>query len=198
MSCPPSKWQLAAPILLSGALAVGLACKGPKADQNSNRPEAEAQPADAPAQPAQKADPNTLPMDALAGLIAMKLEAQAPCAQTMESLRPVLDSIAAYREKLAGQVDEAEAERLLKELSADLRERLPMIELREESDELRRSSAELSASLGDLAESLEHAGEAIGAHDKQASAVTMRRIHNGVANTLSSVDGLILQCATTP
>lgn len=140
-------------------------------------------------------DPSFLPTDALAPLHGMNLDSEPPCSLTIDTLRPALKSVAEHQEKLAAATSEATAIRLLNDLSSDLRARLPAIQPRTESDELRRISAELSASLGDLAESLQLASDALGNHDTSAAATTLRRIHNGVANTRSSVEGLIEQCA---
>jgi hypothetical protein len=140
-------------------------------------------------------DPSYVPIDALEQLDDLALDSAAPCNDTIETLKPALESIAMFRGKLVAATTEAEVVQLLTALSTELTERLPSIAARSETDELRRISAELTASLGDLAESLKLTSDAITAQDKQASANMTRRIQNGVANTRSSIERLIDQCA---
>lgn len=141
-------------------------------------------------------DPSFVPSEALEQLEGMALESLPPCSDTIDTLRPALDSTAEFRKKLAEATTEASAVQLLTALSTELSSRLPSIAARSETDELRRISAELSASIGDLAESIKLASDAIAAQDKQASAQVIRRIQNGVANTRSSIERLIEQCDT--
>ena len=148
------------------------------------------------AEPQRPLDRSYVPIDALEQLEGIALESFPPCSDTIDTLKPVLDSIASNRKKLKEATTEASVVQLLTALSTELTSRLPSIAARSESDELRRISAELSASIGDLAESLKLASDAITAQDKQASAQVIRRLQNGVANTRSSIERLIDQCAS--
>lgn len=185
------------PLLLGILLSVTIAACKDSGDADKAEPAAPAYDAASPAivQPARPLDPSLVPTEALAQLQGIDLDAEPPCSLTIDTLRPALESIASGQQKLAAATDEATAVALLTALSAELRSRLPAVAPRNETDELRRISAELSASLGDLAESLRLAAEALTARDKQAAAANLRRIDNGVANTRSSVEGLIRQCA---
>lgn len=184
-------WHLAG---LAWVLAIFGGCKDTSNETEDKAPVAVIA-AEAKAPPATPLDPRWVPTEALAALQGIELNAEAPCSLTIDTLRPALESIADYQKKLASATSEETAIQLLAQLSDDLRARLPTIAARTENDERRRISAELSAALGDLAESLQLASEAIRNHDKSAATTTMRRIYNGIANTRSSVEGLIEQCA---
>ncbi len=144
--------------------------------------------------PAVEVDPSSLPIQSLAELAHIELASQPPCSDTIETLRPTLESVASFRKQLAQATDVQTATRVLGKLSKDVRSRVPAIALRGETDELRRISAELTASIGDLAESIQAAADALMANDQEASANAIRRIENGVTNTRSSIERLIREC----
>jgi len=142
------------------------------------------------------ADQSYLPHTALQPLETLLLESQAPCLETIESIRPILASIASYRTKLIAATSNEKAVKLLHALSTELSGEIDNIVSRNETDEMKRISDELSASIGDLAESIKLSGDALSAQNKQASASVLRRIQNGVDNTRSSIERLIEQCAS--
>jgi hypothetical protein len=184
--------------LTFAVFALGLGCedKAPAAEQPPQPlVAAAAEPSPKSDKPARPLDPSYVPTEALEQLEGLVLESTAPCSETIETLKPALESIARFRQKLVAATTEAEVVQLLTALSTELTQRLPSIAARSETDELRRISAELTASLGDLAESLKLASDAITAQDRQASASMTRRLQNGVANTRSSIERLIEQCA---
>ena len=183
--------------LVFAVVALGAGCKNEASV--SGQPEASAEQATEPAKkldkPPRDIDPSYVPSEALAQLEGLALDSTPPCSDTIETLKPALESIAVFRHKLVAATTEAEVVQLLTALSTELSGRLPSIAARSETDELRRISAELTASIGDLAESLKLASDAITAQDRQASSSLTRRIQNGVANTRSSIERLIDQCA---
>ncbi len=183
-------------IVLAVAVFALWACKdkAPQSAEPAQEPVAQSSSEPPKATPPRPLDPSYVPIDALEQLDGLALESTPPCSDTIETLKPALESIAMFREKLASATTEAEVVQLLTALSTELTERQPSIASRSETDELRRISAELTASIGDLAESLKLASDAITAQDKQASATTTRRLQNGVANTRSSIERLIDQC----
>ncbi len=139
-------------------------------------------------------DPSTLPTQSLAELARIELTSQPPCSDTIETLRPTLESVASFRKQLVEASDAQTAALVLGNLSKDVRSRVPAIAVRGETDELRRISAELTASVGDLADSIQAAADALTAKDQQASTNAIRRIDNGVSNTRSSIERLIREC----
>jgi len=190
---PQSMTKALVTTLTCALLAFSAGCKDDAAEPATEQaPVVQEEP---PAESPRPLDPSYVPTDALEQLDGLALESAAPCSDTIETLKPALESIAMFRVKLVAATTEAEVVQLLTALSTELTERLPSIAARSETDELRRISAELTASLGDLAESLKLTSDAITAQDKQASANMTRRIQNGVANTRSSIERLIDQCA---
>lgn len=177
----------------AGCFSIGCKDEAPKSEVPAEP--ATANEAVQPARPVRPLDPSYVPSEALEQLEGLALESTPPCSDTIETLKPALESIASFRQKLVAATTEAEVVQLLTALSTELTQRLPSIASRSETDELRRISAELTASVGDLAESLKLASDAITAQDKQASAAMTRRLQNGVANTRSSIERLIEQCA---
>jgi hypothetical protein len=180
-----------------GLLCLGLLamCSCGRSQDEAKPEEASAKTSAAKAAVAEALDRSYLPTAALANLEQLELDSQPPCSLTIESLRPALQSLADSREALETTTDKAAAVTLLSDLSASLAKHASGIENRSETDELKRFSAELRATLGDLAESLQLASIALSADDKPAAAANSRRIQNGVANTRSTIDGLIQQCA---
>tara|TARA_R110002096_G_scaffold143328_3_gene299226 strand:+ start:89247 stop:89834 length:588 start_codon:yes stop_codon:yes gene_type:complete len=191
----PHITALAALTISAGCFSFGCNDKAATSETQAESLTAAAPEAPQATQPARTLDPSYVPNEALEQLEGLTLESTLPCSDTIETLRPALESIASFRLKLVAATTEAEVVQLLTALSTELTQRLPSIATRSETDELRRISAELTASVGDLAESLKLASDAITAQDKQASAAMTRRLQNGVANTRSSIERLIEQCA---
>lgn len=136
-----------------------------------------------------------LPSEALITLSSLELDAKAPCSHPLESLRPALKHIQVARETLDGITDRSGALELLAQLSSSLASTAKAIPVPSKTDELRRTSAELSAILADLAEAMQLAGNALKDDDKPASIAILRRIHNGVDNTRTTIEALVRQCA---
>ncbi len=195
--CPPAARAASAWVVLMG---LAVACsKGETRDEEAIQSLESSKTEDASGSVAAvpiPLDPSYVPNDALEQLEGMALESFPPCIDTIATLKPALDSIAAFRKQLAEAATQASVVQLLTALSSELSSRVSSIATRSETDELRRISAELNASIADLAESLKGLSDAITAHDKQASAQASRRIQNGVTNTRSSIERLIDQCAS--
>lgn len=179
------------------ALLVGLALLGSCNKSDSDAPESQDQGASKAKTKAKVVplDPSYLPTDLLAQLETLNLETQPPCSLGVDSLRPLLTSLADSRKSLAAATDKATAVALLSDASAALSTQSAGIAQLTETDELRRTRSELIASIGDLAESLQLSSIALSTDDKSAAANNLRRIQNGVQNTRSTIDDLIQQCA---
>jgi hypothetical protein len=174
------------------ALALPGGCGKAKDDATGKDPQ---QAAAAKTAGAQALDRSYLPNAHLADLETLALDAEPPCSQTIDSLRPILRGLAETRKALEAAKDTATAVTLLSDASSALSKQSASVATDTEMDELRRLRAELLATLGDLADALQKSSIALSAANKPAADENLRRIQNGVQNTRSTIDALVQLCA---
>lgn len=140
-------------------------------------------------------DPAFVPLDALNELMGISLESSPPCTETLSTMRPLMSTISKSIEALNKAGNLQDTGTILSTLSEQMSLLTKKVPPRSESEELRRTSAEVIATMTDMAESLELLSKATLSKDKPGAGAAMRRLHNGVANARSAIEGLANQCA---